>query len=306
MKFEILIDDSFVNLNSDESLSPIERKKVLSIINDYEDGSWRYDKFQNFIWDNISDTALSYRERESLIRQPLSQLTESAKKLRLTDKEKDISKGSELAEILLYGIMKQHYKALPVVPKIYYKQNPNDNAKGADSVHIVIEGDDDFSIWFGEAKFYNSIEDARLGEIVKSVENSLRTDKIKKENSIVTDLNDLNHLIDNDSLKASIKEALSTKESIDNLKPRLHVPILLLHECNITKENNSLSDKYKNEVRIYHQERAQSYFTKQLNKFGETLHLYSEITFHIILFPVPKKETIVKEFLSIANFHQKR
>ena len=49
------------------------------------------------------------------------------------------TEGSELAEILLYGIMHHHYKALPVVPKIFNKQNSNDNAKGADSVHIVLE-----------------------------------------------------------------------------------------------------------------------------------------------------------------------
>ncbi|CAH8239063.1 hypothetical protein VAEKB19_520003 [Vibrio aestuarianus] len=94
------------------------------------------------------------------------------------DKTKDISKGSELAEILLYGIMKHHYGALPVVPKIFYKQNAQDNAKGADSVHLVIK-DNDFTVWFGEAKFYNKIEDARLASIVSSVANSLDTKKLK-------------------------------------------------------------------------------------------------------------------------------
>ena len=90
----------------------------------------------------------------------------------------------ELAEILLYGLMKEHYKALPVVPKIFYKQNTKDNAKGADSVHIVIE-DGKYSIWFGEAKFYNSLEEARFDTIIKSVETTLQTDKLKKENSII-------------------------------------------------------------------------------------------------------------------------
>ena len=81
--------------------------------------------------------------------------------------------------------MKHHYNAIPVVPKIFYKQNVQDNAKGADSVHIVVDDKDDFTIWFGEAKFYNSIEDARLYEIISSVEASLNTDKLKKENSII-------------------------------------------------------------------------------------------------------------------------
>lgn len=248
---------------------------------------------------------MSYRERQSLITQPLSQLTEAAKKLRLTDKEKDISKGSELAEIILYGIMKLHFKALPVVPKIYYKQNPKDNAKGADSVHIVVNGDD-FTLWFGEAKFYNSIDDTRLGSIIESVENSLKTDKIKKENSIITDLQDIDYLITDKTLRQKIKEALSTKESIDSIKPKLHIPILLLHECELTKNHSEFSDLYKQEIINHHKDRAQSYFKKQINKFGNKLHKYSDITFHIILFPVPIKDNIINEFIKIADFHQNR
>jgi len=303
MTFEILIDDSFANTNTDDTIIPVNNKRVLSLINDFEDGKWRFEKFQNFIWDNITETALSYKERESLINKSHSLLTSAAQNLRLTDKEGDISKGSELAEIVLYGIMKHHYNALPVVPKIFYKQNPQDNAKGADSVHIVIEPGNSFSIWFGEAKFYNSIEDARLGVILDSVENSLSTNKIKKENSIITNVADIDHLIIDSILKNKIKEALSTKESIDILKPKLHIPILLLHECPITKVQTSITDAYKDEIIKYHKKRAESYFKKQIEQFGR-MHLYSEIQFHIILFPVPSKKEIVNKFISIADFYK--
>lgn len=303
--FDILIDDSFANTNTNASLSPTHNKRVLSLINDFEDGKWRFEKFQNFIWDNIAETALSFKERESLVNKSHSTLTTAAQNLRLTDKDGDISKGSELAEIILYGIMKHHYNALPVVPKIFYKQNPQDNAKGCDSVHIVLENGNDFSIWFGEAKFYNGIEDARLGVILDSVENSLLTDKIKKENSIITNVSDINHLIDDKELVLKIKDALSTKESIDNIKPKLHIPILLLHECDITKKQTSLTNEYKNEVIKYHKERSESYFKKQIGQFGG-IHKYSEILFHIILFPVPSKKDIVDKFVSIADFYKKQ
>lgn len=305
MQFDILIDDSFINLNNDPLLTSIENKKVLSLINDYEDGDWRYKKFQQFIWDNIAETALSYKERESLIGMNASQLAEAAKKLRLSDKEDDISSGSELAEIILYGIMKHHYQALPVVPKIYYKQNPQDNAKGADSVHIIIT-ENDFSLWFGEAKFYNNIEDARLYEIIKSVKNSLDTDKLKKENSIITDLNDIDHLISDSKLVEEIKKCLSSRNSIDNIKPKINIPILLLHECKITNTHNILSQDYKDEIIEFHKQRAQSYFKKQINNFSKTLPLYSNIKFHLILFPVPNKKNIVDKFLKNVEFYKEQ
>lgn len=303
--FEILIDESFANINSDKSLSPVDNKTVLSLINDFENGAWRYSKFQNFIWDNISETALSFRERESLINQSHSTLTAAAKNLRLTDKSKDEKgQGSEIAEIVLYGIMKHHYNALPVVPKIFYKQNSQDNAKGADSVHIVIENGSDFSIWFGEAKFYASIENARLDSIVQSVENSLDTNKIKKENAIITNVSDIDYCILDEKLRSKIKEFLSPKSSLDALKPKLHIPILLLHECAITKGCTCLTDPYKTKIIKYHKERAEAYFKKQLNKFGRSIFMYSEIKFHIILFPVPSKEIIVDKFVNNVEHYK--
>ena len=135
MKFEILIDDIFLEFNPESKVDPAQNKHILTILNDFEDKKWRYTKFQNFIWDNIAETALSKKERESLADQSHSLLTAAAANLRLTDSPDDIGRGSELAEIVLYGIMKHHYGALPVIPKIFYKQNVQDNAKGADSVH---------------------------------------------------------------------------------------------------------------------------------------------------------------------------
>src|SRR5687768_12599211 len=134
--FEIIIDDSFVNVTLDSDLTPIENKRVFSLVNGFEDGKWRLEEFHNYVWDNIAETALSAKERASLSEKRLTSLVLSAKNLRLVDEGKDdAGKGSELAEILLYGLMKDHFKALPVVPKIFYKQNVNDFAKGSDSVH---------------------------------------------------------------------------------------------------------------------------------------------------------------------------
>jgi hypothetical protein len=302
MDFEILINNTFSDLNSDKTITPIANKSVISMINNFEDADWRYNHFQNFIWDNIAETALSHKERESLINNHHSLLTYAAKNLRLSDKSGDISKGSEIAEIVLYAIMKHHYKALAVVPKIFYKQNSQDNAKGADSVHIITEGND-FSIWFGEAKFYNSIEDARIPEILTSIENSLLTDKLKKENSIITNVSDIDSLIGDENLRKAIKSALSPRESIDNIKPKLHIPILLLHECEITKKQNAISDAYKKELIEFHRNRAEAFFKKQIRKLG-ALPLYSEIKFHLILFPVPLKNTIIDRFVSMADFYK--
>lgn len=299
--FEILIQDSLASITSAPQLRSVINKLVLSLINDFEDAAWRHPKFQNYIWDNIVHTALSQRERSALVNKSHSSLKAAAQNLRLTDKD-EVGQGSEIAEVFLYGIMHHHYGALPVVPKIFYKQNSQDNVKGADSVHIVIDGDD-FSLWFGEAKFYNSISDTRLDVIANSVLNSLSTDKLRKENSIITSLSDLDVLPINDQLRKRIRSALEQGESIDKLKARIHVPILVLHECEMTGLAQEVSEDYKAQIKAFHQNRAEAYFIKQLAR-SETIHKYHDLTFHIILFPVPDKKKIVEAFIQAVSFYK--
>lgn len=299
--FEVLIDDALASVTTAAHLKAALNKQVLSLINDFEDGAWRFPKFQKYLWDNIAQTALSQRERLALIDQSHSTLVAAAKNLRLTDNDK-IGKGSEIAEVFLYGLMQHQFNALPVVPKIFYKQSVQDNAKGADSVHIVVDGDD-FSLWFGEAKFYNSIADARLDDIIDSVLNSLSSDKLRKENSIITSLSDIDELPLSATLKTNIKAALSNRNSIDEIKSRINIPILLLHECSTTAAAQGLSDAYRAEIAEFHKDRATAYFTKQLAQKGK-VHKYDDVRFHIILFPVPSKKKIVDAFVDVVTFYK--
>jgi len=301
--FEILIDDNFLeDLIPTTTLSPISNKSILSIVNDFEDNNWRYKKFNQFIWNNISQDALTKEERDSLIDSPDSILEKAASRLRIIQYKNgdDEKTGGEIAEILLYGIMHSYYKALPVVPKIFYKQNKNDFAKGADSVHIVVEDDDNFSLWLGEAKFYKNIENSDLDKIVSSIHDTLSTDKIKKENSIITGLSEFDKYDINETVKNKIKALLNEDTSIDKIKPILHVPIILLHECEITASSNEMSEDYKEQIIAKHKERAKSYFAKQIEKCKDVAK-YSEIKFHMILFPVPSKETVVDKFIKRAK-----
>lgn len=305
MNFEILIEDFFDVVKLDKTLAPTNNKSVLSLTNDFENGEWRFQKFQDFIWNNIKETALSLKERKSLIEKGEgSVLSESAKNLRLVEGEDSFGRGSEIAEIVLYGIMKKHYSALPIIPKIFYKQNRRDEAKGADSVHIVIEGADRFSLWFGESKFYNGIENARLDKIVESVYDTISLEKIKKENSIITNLSDINEFDEiSTDLKLKIIESLSLGESIDKIKPILNIPILLLYECEETRSTKEFNDEYKRKIIDYHKDRATEYFRRQIKKC-KNVHLYEKIRFHLILFPVPNKETIVSRFIQIAKVYR--
>ena len=80
-EFEVIIDDSMMSLAIGDKEIRTSANNLIGMVNDFEDGDWRHEKFNNFIWDNIADTALSLREREALKSKPRTILVESAKKL---------------------------------------------------------------------------------------------------------------------------------------------------------------------------------------------------------------------------------
>lgn len=302
MDFDILISDDFKNICTNEKIAVIENKKVISFLNDFEDGKWRTSKFNTFIWDNIADTALNYQERQALFDKSHQKLVAAAKSLRFANESDEIGRGSEIAEIMLYAIMNNYYRALPVVPKIYYKQNSQDNAKGADSVHIVVDGEE-YSLWFGEAKFFNSLNDSNFYQITNSLYNALQTDKLKKENSLILGVSDLQYLGLSENIVEKIRKDLSPRNSIDAIKPLINVPIMVLHECEITNNTTIYSREYCDSIKEMYTDKINSYFYKQYNKL-KNLHLYSNIKFHLILFPVPNKEQIINRFLKAVEFYK--
>ena len=56
----------------------------------------------------------------------------------------------------------------------------------------------------------------------------LSTEKIKKENSIITNIKDLEYVIDNPDIRKKVKEVLCHDAAIDEVKKRLHIPIMFL------------------------------------------------------------------------------
>jgi len=305
INFNIIVDESFTVFCDDPDLAPVDRKRLLSFCNDFEDGVWREKMFHRFVWDNVAQTALSEEERESLSGDIATAMGRAASRMRLTKNETSETKGagSELAEIFLYGVMRKHFGAIPAVPKIFYKQNVKDNAKGADSVHITV-ADDDFQIWYGEAKFYNSIENARLAEIITSVSNSLQSDKIRKENSIITGVCQLDKYITDLEMLKELQYLLNEDTTTDRLKPKLHIPIFILHECDIIAGKDDFDIALKDELIKHHKERANAFFKKQIKLLGG-ITKYDQISFTLILFPVPKKEEILDAYISRVREEKK-
>ncbi|VVM25170.1 hypothetical protein BSPWISOXPB_5141 [uncultured Gammaproteobacteria bacterium] len=64
--FKVLINEVFVNIDIN-NLDIVDNKHVFSLVNDFESGKWRQGEFQEYIWNNIAETALSKEEEKNLV-----------------------------------------------------------------------------------------------------------------------------------------------------------------------------------------------------------------------------------------------
>ena len=284
--FEVIIKDDINKLYED--LSHIDNQEIFALANDFESHNWRYDKFIEYLLNNMYRGALSKEEQEALIDQENfhSIQSQSAKNLRIDDT------GGEIGEILLHGIIAEYYNALSVVPKIFYKQSANLYANGADSVHIVLE-DDDFSLWSGEAKFYDTLTNGfRIA--LESVKNLLSdTGKLRKEFQLLLNYKDLElQLIEKEHIYKEIRKLLNPNTSLDDIIGKIHIPILILHQCEISANNTEKNQDYFQKIR----EEYNSKINKKAKKLYDEFQEFDMVQFHIIVFPVPNKKIIVDTF----------
>ena len=280
--FEIIVDDLL-----------IDNGMLLSLANDFEDYKWRDDKFMHFILNNLQYAALSAKERDSMIEKPYNAIARAINKLNLKET------GGEIGEIFLYGIMQQYYQALPVCPKIFHKQNPKDEVKGADSIHITIN-DNICYLWLGESKFYTNLKEA-FKDALKSVKILLSDkDKLKGENSMITNLGDLDDMAkkynNHKSIIINFKNFLKSNYSIDDLKKILHVPISIIHQCEKTANIKELNADYKKTIKEFHENESKKFLDKIIQELKDIPYI-EKIQFHIILFPVPDKNQLVKKII---------
>lgn len=302
--FDIILDMQLLEEND------FEYSSVLGISNKFINGIWSIERFCEYFENKIVLSALSRKEFESCMIEPATLLRKSFERLKKVHKktlenednkeltEEEITDG-EIGEVFLYGIMHDYYQATVLVPKIFYKQSTNDTVKGADSVHITLSNDE-VGVWFGEAKFYKDIDKA-IDSAVESVIKFLNA-SYNKEISISYDCLEKEQLKNeiNDDSKYSLLEYILKVENIDILKKHLHIPILILYECDITKSSKSQEElKDKNIIDIF-KNKSYELLKKHVEELKKNnIYNYKSIKFHVILLPYTDKKKIMDKFYNI-------
>lgn len=244
----------------------------------FECGEWRKDQLVEHLFDNyLPEFALSYSESLDL---SLGNIVSKMKRAVAYVYQSDTFKGrGEFGELLLHAIIRETYKTIPAISKIYYKDGPNDTVKGFDAVHVVLKSDDSLELWLGEAKFYGSISNA-ISDVVEELEAHAKRDYIRNEFIAIT-----NKIDDEWPHAEKLKGLLHPNTSLDEVFERMCIPVLLTYDSNVLKIHTKATEEYIEEIgqefRKVHER-----FCMRLGNFPLTVHLF--------LLPLNTKEDLIK------------
>jgi len=230
----------------------------------FENHQWRKEQMVDYLFEYLPEFALTYTELCDLngenvvakIRQVVASIYQSKK----------FENRGEFGELLLHAIIRETYRTVPAISKIYYKDGPNETVKGFDAVHVV-DLPDSLELWLGEVKFYNDIANA-IYHVTTELKQHIERRYIRNEFIAIT------NKIDNSWPHAEeLKALLNPNTSLDDVFSKTCIPVLLTYDSTVLAKYNQKSVDYmadiSNEFIKFHK-----IFCDRLGAFPLTIHLF--------------------------------
>ena len=264
---------------NDQSLSPT----LIVVCAGFEGGAWRaQDLVDDLFQRHLPSFALSFTDLTSIDGETAARSLKQAADI-VYNTNKYGSRG-EMGELILHGVAKDFFGALPAVSKIYYKDSANDTVKGFDCVHVT-ETQGELVLWLGEVKFYSNLAQA-IRDAADELRSHLEAEFLKREFLAIT-----NKLDPAWPHTESLIEMLDAANSLDDIVSSIRVPVLLTYDSKAVADSNAVSPEYVAALEIEARTAWESFASK--------LDLPLPVTLELILLPVEEKARLA------GLFHQK-
>lgn len=267
------------------------KRGYTSIHCDYQEGQWNYEQFMSWIKKHIPEYALSPQEISAIKANPTQffEAVERASRMVYGSKAKTKRRG-EIGEIILHGLIYDIYGTRPVISKVFLKTARNDTVKGFDCVHSLANEDTLESLWLGEAKFYKDVGSA-ISEAIDSIKTLTANMQLRNEFMVIT--NTIGH--DQDPIVKQVKALLHESVSLDQIKPKICVPVLITYESPTVQGSTTISEEFiealNKEVKAH------------IDKFIEASNGL-DVDIHVFMFSLNQKQALVDEFDRQLKAHQ--
>ena len=213
-------------------------------------------------------------------------IVKTRKAAQLISCSSDNQQAGELGEIILHGLLIDVFGFRPLLSKVYYKTNTQDNVKGFDTVHVAWDEECQTieSLWLGEAKFYKNHHSA-IQRAFQSVETFMEAKRLRQEFMVIE-----NYLNKGDEFKEATTSLLNNLRSLDSIEPLICIPILIMYESKVIQNHREESEQFMAEIKAEIEACIMSFSKKlsasQLERFN----------IHVFFMPLGQKYNILKAF----------
>lgn len=251
------------------------------VYSDYEEGSWNYRKFIAWISEHLLTFALSPKEVRSIDDRNVLEKIERAA-AQIYARGRDSSNRGEVGELILHGLLRDIYNTDPVVSKIFYKSAAGDPVKGADCVHAIFAEQGVESLWLGEAKFYSN-STYGIRDAVSSIKEFL--DRLTGREEFVV----IRNYLDKDDDKGKHVDALlSQATSLDDIKSKICIPVLITYESDVTKKHTQHTKDFVDELA--------GEIQPLIDDFMSKVEGIEEVDIHVFFLPLQDKAALIELF----------
>lgn len=244
----------------------------------YEGGEWRADQLAAHLFEWLPEFALTHREVKAVGAHNAVAIVRRA--ANSVYKTKKFSKRGEFGELLLHVAIRQIYKTIPAVSKIFYKDGPNEVVKGFDAVHVV-STQSGLELWLGEAKFYKSLGRAVSDVVTELVAHSQR-DYLKGEFVSIT-----NKIDDSWPHSDKLRKLLHPNRSLDEVFDSVVIPVLLTYDSKVVASHKALSKAFLDSLMLElisgHAKFASTWKAAQKTR---------DLSIRLLLFPMADKKRL--------------
>lgn len=251
-----------------------ERPRALALCPDFEFGSWRHKQLAEHLFDWLPEVALRPQEREALLYEPNKTLARACRRLFDTD---DPSKRGEVGELLLHAACRQEFSTAPIVTRLFYKMRTNDSVTSIDVVHVLLNPEDRrLELWMGEAKLYESVQDARY-KALESIRPLWDPDFLTEMKALIGP-----KIEDGSPYESELAWLFEDETSLDQIVNRIVIPICIAADFEPTISASTRDDDYLRQVGA-ELDAARHYFEERVP---------ANVQFVVIFVPLDCKEKL--------------
>jgi hypothetical protein len=198
------------------------------------------------------------------------------------DLEDKYLRRGEFGELILHLLLRDFYKTIPLLSKIYFKDSFGHTVHGFDAVHIQ---EDTKTLWLGESKLYQNGKKG-VKALITDIEEHFKSDYLNSEFMIIS--KKIKHF-DNIEEKDHWLDIMSKSTKLIDQLNSINIPLLCTYECNLfnvhnDEESNEFLEDYKKEMNS-----LKKYFDDNFEH-----PLKTKLNIILILFPIQNKTELVK------------